>query len=112
MRGGIHMRLRRASPPFAWSLSRCYVCYGHGNRLRGAKMSPEAWPEPLFGINVDPGAGASHLAFDLALLADQSGLDFIGIQAHPYNGAFLDTWTLLAVLGAKTSRVRLLTNVA
>ena len=75
-------------------------------------MSPEARPQPLFGINVDPGAAASHLAFDLALLADQSGLDFIGIQDHPYNGAFLDTWTLLAVLGAKTSRVRLLTNVA
>ena len=75
-------------------------------------MSPEARPKPLFGINVDPGAGARHLALDLAVLAHQSGLDFIGIQDHPYNGAFLDTWTLLAVLGARTSRVRLLTNVA
>lgn len=67
---------------------------------------------PQFGINIDPGAGARDLALDLAALADRSGIDFIGIQDHPYNGAFLDTWTLLSVLGARTSRVRLLTNVA
>lgn len=65
-----------------------------------------------FGINVDPGAGVRKLALDLAREADRLELDFVGVQDHPYNGGFLDTWTLLSFLGARTSRVRLLTNVA
>jgi alkanesulfonate monooxygenase SsuD/methylene tetrahydromethanopterin reductase-like flavin-dependent oxidoreductase (luciferase family) len=69
-------------------------------------------PQLQFGINVDPGVSALQLAMDLAGQADRLGIDLIGIQDHPYNGAFLDTWTLLSVLGARTSRVRLFTNVA
>jgi len=68
--------------------------------------------KPLFGININPNAGGVELAFELARLADQSGIDLIGIQDHPYNGGFLDTWTLLSTLGAVTSNVRLFPNVA
>lgn len=67
---------------------------------------------PLFGININPSAERVTLAFELARLADQSGIDLIGIQDHPYNGGFLDTWTLLSALGAVTSNVRFFPNVA
>lgn len=66
---------------------------------------------PLFGGNIDPGARRWDLARNLAQLADRAGLDFIGIQDHPYNPNFLDTWTLLTALGVLTARVRLLPNV-
>ncbi|MBZ0287712.1 MAG: LLM class flavin-dependent oxidoreductase, partial [Anaerolineae bacterium] len=38
-------------------------------------------------------------------------LDLITIQDHPYQRRFLDTWTLLSALAARTSRVHLGTNV-
>jgi alkanesulfonate monooxygenase SsuD/methylene tetrahydromethanopterin reductase-like flavin-dependent oxidoreductase (luciferase family) len=66
---------------------------------------------PQFGGNIDPGARRWDLARSLAQLADRAGLDFIGIQDHPYNPNFLDTWTLLTALGVLTARVRLLPNV-
>lgn len=68
--------------------------------------------QPLFGLNIDPSANAIDLMFQLARYADESGLDLIGVQDHPYNGAFLETWTLLSTLGGMTSRVRLFPNVA
>ncbi len=66
---------------------------------------------PLFGANVDPSARDSQDPFRRAQLADEHGLDLIGVQDHPYNSGFLETWTLLATLGATTQHVRLLTNV-
>jgi len=64
-----------------------------------------------FGFNIDPGARQLAQAFQLAEAADAHGLDLVGVQDHPYNPGHLDTWTLLAALGARTSRVRLLSNV-
>jgi alkanesulfonate monooxygenase SsuD/methylene tetrahydromethanopterin reductase-like flavin-dependent oxidoreductase (luciferase family) len=67
-----------------------------------------------FGANVDPTAPAEHPRWplELARTIDEAGLDFIGIQDHPYNAHFLDTWTLIAVLAQATQRVRLFPNVA
>ncbi len=65
-----------------------------------------------FGINIDPNVTALALSQELAALADQSGIELIGIQDHPYNGAHMDSWTLLSFLAARTSRVRFLPNVA
>ena len=67
---------------------------------------------PLFGANVDPGAGSLDAAFAIAELVDSSGLDLVTIQDHPYNKDHLDTWTLLATIAARTSRVHVGTNVA
>lgn len=36
----------------------------------------------------------------------------MSIQDHPYQAAHLDTWTLLSAIGARTSQIRLSTNVA
>jgi alkanesulfonate monooxygenase SsuD/methylene tetrahydromethanopterin reductase-like flavin-dependent oxidoreductase (luciferase family) len=64
-----------------------------------------------FGVNIDPAVGGVPLAVELAHYADAQGIELIGIQDHPYNPAHLETWTLLAFLGARTERVRLLPNV-
>lgn len=74
-------------------------------------MASRQYNKPLFGINIDPSAKNLQLAYTLAQLADSMQLDFIGIQDHPYNAGFLDTWTLLTALGARTQHVRLLPNV-
>jgi alkanesulfonate monooxygenase SsuD/methylene tetrahydromethanopterin reductase-like flavin-dependent oxidoreductase (luciferase family) len=37
---------------------------------------------------------------------EDGGLDLVGIQDHPYQRRFLDTFSLLAFLAARTSRVR------
>ncbi|WP_327091220.1 LLM class flavin-dependent oxidoreductase [Nonomuraea sp. NBC_01738] len=43
--------------------------------------------------------------------ADQLGLDLVGIQDHPYQPGFLDTWALLSALAERTERVRLVPDV-
>ncbi len=50
-------------------------------------------------------------AFKLAKTAEESGMDIIGVQHHPYNGSFLDTWTLISVLASSTKKIRYFTNV-
>jgi alkanesulfonate monooxygenase SsuD/methylene tetrahydromethanopterin reductase-like flavin-dependent oxidoreductase (luciferase family) len=65
-----------------------------------------------FGGNVDPTASDPAWPFQLAQVIDAAGLEFIGIQDHPYNPAFLDTWTLLATLTQATRHVRFFPNVA
>jgi len=70
-----------------------------------------ARPAPLFGISVAPWARDTRQIVETARLADSLDLDLIGIQDHPYNGGFLDTWTLLAALGGMTTRLRLLPDV-
>jgi len=65
-------------------------------------MAEQQYNPPLFGLNIDPSAKNLQLAYKLAQLGDSSGMDFLGIQDHPYNGNFLDTWTLLTFLGGRT----------
>src|ERR671911_1550035 len=48
----------------------------------------------------------------MASIADRSGLDLIGIQDHPYQRRFLDTWMLMATILARTKRVRVFPDVA
>lgn len=43
--------------------------------------------------------------------ADETGLDVVGVQDHPYQRRFLDTWTLLSYASARTRRVRLVPDV-
>ena len=48
----------------------------------------------------------------LARVADDAGLDLIGIQDHPYQRRFLDTWMLMATVLANTQQVRVFPDVA
>jgi alkanesulfonate monooxygenase SsuD/methylene tetrahydromethanopterin reductase-like flavin-dependent oxidoreductase (luciferase family) len=44
--------------------------------------------------------------------AERGGLDLIGIQDHPYQRRFLDTFALIADLLARTERLRIFPDVA
>jgi alkanesulfonate monooxygenase SsuD/methylene tetrahydromethanopterin reductase-like flavin-dependent oxidoreductase (luciferase family) len=64
-----------------------------------------------FGVFVTPSAGDADRVVALAELADRSGLDLVTFQDHPYQPRFLDTWTLLSFVAARTERVALAGNV-
>ena len=65
-----------------------------------------------FGIFPTPDAARLGDLLSLVQLAEVEGLGLVSIQDHPYQARYLDTWTLLAVLGARTSSVKLAPNVA
>jgi alkanesulfonate monooxygenase SsuD/methylene tetrahydromethanopterin reductase-like flavin-dependent oxidoreductase (luciferase family) len=65
-----------------------------------------------FGASVEPLADPPDWAARIAKAADQSGLDLVGIQDHPYQRRFLDTWTLISTLVPVTERVRFFPDVA
>ncbi|HLT11327.1 MAG TPA: LLM class flavin-dependent oxidoreductase [Micromonosporaceae bacterium] len=65
----------------------------------------------MFGTFVTPSARSPQHVLDLAVTADRAGLDLVTFQDHPYQPAFLDTWTLLSYVAARTERVRLSGNV-
>jgi alkanesulfonate monooxygenase SsuD/methylene tetrahydromethanopterin reductase-like flavin-dependent oxidoreductase (luciferase family) len=65
-----------------------------------------------FGIFVTPAADQAAAVLELARLADVVGLDLVTFQDHPYQAKFLDTWTLLSVVAAQTTNVRVAPNVA
>ncbi|MET8360068.1 LLM class flavin-dependent oxidoreductase [Micromonospora sp. NPDC005171] len=65
----------------------------------------------VFGSFVTPSAGNPERTVGVAVLAEQVGLDLVTFQDHPYQQAFLDTWTLLSFVAARTSRVHLAANV-
>jgi alkanesulfonate monooxygenase SsuD/methylene tetrahydromethanopterin reductase-like flavin-dependent oxidoreductase (luciferase family) len=64
-----------------------------------------------FGISITPTWADQDQVVQLALLADQAGLDLIGIQDHPYQWRFYDTWSLMSYLAGRTSRVRFFPDV-
>jgi alkanesulfonate monooxygenase SsuD/methylene tetrahydromethanopterin reductase-like flavin-dependent oxidoreductase (luciferase family) len=65
-----------------------------------------------FGLSIVPASADVGLAHSLARRADELGLELIGIQDHPYQWRFLETWSLLADLLARTERIRLFPDVA
>ena len=65
-----------------------------------------------FGVALPNPASQAAMVVRLAQLAEQHGLDLIGVQDHPYNADLLDTWTLLAHLSAATELVTLFPDVA
>src|SRR3954453_8622934 len=65
----------------------------------------------VFGYFLTPDAAQAEAVVELARLADNLGLDLLGVQDHPYQPRFLDTWTLLAALAGQTERIRLVPDV-
>lgn len=65
-----------------------------------------------FGVFPTPEAARVEDILALASLADREGLDFVGIQDHPYQSRFLDTWSLMGVVLARTERVHVFPDVA
>lgn len=66
----------------------------------------------LFGYFLSPDADRYDELLEQARLCDRLGLDLIGIQDHPYQRRFFDTWTLLPALAVQTGRIRFFPDVA
>ncbi|MEU6078317.1 LLM class flavin-dependent oxidoreductase, partial [Micromonospora sp. NPDC047074] len=64
-----------------------------------------------FGAFLTPGNADPDRVVGLAMLAEQLGFDLVTFQDHPYQPAFLDTWTLMSFVAARTGTVRLAANV-
>jgi alkanesulfonate monooxygenase SsuD/methylene tetrahydromethanopterin reductase-like flavin-dependent oxidoreductase (luciferase family) len=65
----------------------------------------------LFGSFIAPSARQPQEVVGLVQVAERAGLDLATFQDHPYQPAFLDTWTLMSYAAAATSRIRLTGNV-
>jgi alkanesulfonate monooxygenase SsuD/methylene tetrahydromethanopterin reductase-like flavin-dependent oxidoreductase (luciferase family) len=65
-----------------------------------------------FGVFPIPNAEDYPAIVEQAQIADETGLDLIGIQDHPYQRRFLDTFSLISDLAARTPRVRFFPDVA
>ena len=65
-----------------------------------------------FGISVVPATDSLDRIRELVGAADEAGLDLVGIQDHPYQSHFLDTWSLIPALLAETKRISFFTDVA
>jgi alkanesulfonate monooxygenase SsuD/methylene tetrahydromethanopterin reductase-like flavin-dependent oxidoreductase (luciferase family) len=65
-----------------------------------------------FGISILPTTATIDRNRELVRAADAAGLDLVGIQDHPYQARFLDTFALIATLLAQTSRISFFTDVA
>jgi alkanesulfonate monooxygenase SsuD/methylene tetrahydromethanopterin reductase-like flavin-dependent oxidoreductase (luciferase family) len=63
-----------------------------------------------FGYFLIPNANEPLLS--IAQEAERLGLDYIAVQDHPYQRRFVDTWTLLSMIAATTSRIGLFPDVA
>lgn len=72
----------------------------------------ESRREVQFGIFLIPQAGDAERLLELAVLADELGFDLIGVQDHPYQRLFMDTWTLLTAIAIKTKRITVFPDVA
>jgi alkanesulfonate monooxygenase SsuD/methylene tetrahydromethanopterin reductase-like flavin-dependent oxidoreductase (luciferase family) len=73
-------------------------------------MMPDYGRAIKFGYFLIPNADTPLLS--VAREVEQLGLDHVAIQDHPYQRRFVDTWTLLSMIAATTSRIGLFPDVA
>lgn len=65
-----------------------------------------------FGVSLAPTAADLDGVIGLAATAEESGLDLLGIQDHPYVAGFVDTMSLIGHVLARTQRIRVFPDVA
>lgn len=71
------------------------------------------YDQPIrFGIFPSPRSDLAQESLHMARVADEAGLDLVGIQDHPYQRRFLDTWTLMAFVLGQTARISVFSDVA
>ncbi len=64
-----------------------------------------------FGMSFVPEAARHPELLRVAGLADELGLDAVGVQDHPYQARYLETWTLLTAIATRTSRISVFPDV-
>ncbi|MET0788581.1 MAG: LLM class flavin-dependent oxidoreductase [Cellulomonas sp.] len=72
---------------------------------------PDYGHDLVFGSFLTPSAKDPQQVVALAQASERAGLDLVTFQDHPYQPAFLDTWTLLSWVAASTERVHVAGNV-
>jgi len=75
------------------------------------EIMPDYGHDLRFGSFITPRNARPEAAVELAQLSEEAGLDLVTFQDHPYQPGFLDTWTLLSWVAARTERVHLSGNV-
>ena len=65
-----------------------------------------------FGVFPTPDTDAIDDVMTMARIADEESLDYVGIQDHPYQRRYVDTWMLMATVLASTERVSVFPDVA
>src|ERR671938_1397230 len=65
-----------------------------------------------FGVSILPAVDELDTGRAVVHAAEAGGLDLVGIQDHPYQRRFLDTFALIATLLAETERLRFFPDVA
>lgn len=65
-----------------------------------------------FGYFLVPEAERYDEIIETAQVLDDLGFGFIGVQDHPYQRRFLDTWTLLVAMASYTEKIHVLPDVA
>ena len=83
----------------------------YGVRRGGVADRVGAAMDVKLGIFVVPDATDPDSTIEQIVAADHAGLDLIGVQDHPYQRRFFDTWTLLAYAAGRTERLRLVPDV-
>lgn len=73
---------------------------------------PDYGRDLQFGASVEPLAEPADFTAQVAVAADRAGLELFGIQDHPYQRRYLDTWTLIATLVPQTENIRFFPDVA
>jgi alkanesulfonate monooxygenase SsuD/methylene tetrahydromethanopterin reductase-like flavin-dependent oxidoreductase (luciferase family) len=64
-----------------------------------------------FATFIGPTNSPPNRPVELAQLSERLGYDFVTFQDHPYQSSFLDTWTLLSWVAARTERIGVSGNV-
>src|ERR1700710_480504 len=64
-----------------------------------------------FATFIAPTNSPAHRPVELAQLSERLGFDFVTFQDHPYQSSYLDTWTLLSWVAARTERIGVSGNV-
>src|SRR3954462_11683451 len=72
---------------------------------------PDYGHDLSFGTFITPQNQRPDEVIALAKLTERAGLDLATFQDHPYQPAFLDTWTLLSWVAAQTEPLRVAPNV-
>jgi alkanesulfonate monooxygenase SsuD/methylene tetrahydromethanopterin reductase-like flavin-dependent oxidoreductase (luciferase family) len=63
-----------------------------------------------FGYFLVPNAADPLL--ETARRVEEVGLDYVGIQDHPYQARYVETWALMAMIAAATTSLRIFPDVA
>ncbi|WP_210479359.1 LLM class flavin-dependent oxidoreductase [Naasia sp. SYSU D00948] len=72
---------------------------------------PDYGADLRFGAFLTPSAADPEGTVALAVATERAGLDLVTFQDHPYQPRFLDAWTLLSYVAARTTTVGLSANV-